>query len=148
MQHLRRGSLFPDPCSSAFGYGEAAVDFVPVDNVPPGGEIVGAAVLVLQIVGVLPDVVEQDGIVALGEGRVLVGRGDDLELAAGEAQPAPAGAELLGGGLVEGLLEGLEVAEISGDLGGNGAGGRAADAAGTDRAHQLPEGGVVGVAAG
>ena len=64
-----------------------------------------------------------------------------------EDQPAPAGAELLGGGLVEGLFEGLEVAEVGGDLRGDGAGGRAADAVRADRAHQGPEGGVVGVAA-
>ena len=55
---------------------------------------------------------------------------------------------MLGGGLVEGLLEGLEVAEISGDLGGNGAGGRAADAVGADRTHQLPKYSVIGVATG
>jgi hypothetical protein len=74
---------------------------------------------------------------------VLVGGGDDLELAAFEDEPAPAGAELLGGGLVEGLLEGLEVAEVGLDLGGDGAGGLAA-ALGL---HDLPEHGVVDVAA-
>jgi hypothetical protein len=26
----------PVPCSSAFGEGETAIDFVPIDNVPPG----------------------------------------------------------------------------------------------------------------
>jgi hypothetical protein len=105
MQQLRRGSLFSDHGSSAFGEGEAAVDFVPVDDVPPGGQIVGAAVLVLEIVGVLPDIVAEDGVEALGERRFLVGGGQNLELAAGEDQPAPARAELLGRGLVEGLLE-------------------------------------------
>src|ERR1035441_7659840 len=84
--------------------GEAFVDLVPVDDVPPCGEVVGAAVLVLQVVGVLPDVVAEDGVEAAGEGRVLVGGGDDLEFAALEDEPAPAGAELLGGGLVELLL--------------------------------------------
>src|ERR1035441_5110626 len=133
--------------SLAFGDGKALVDFVPVDDVPPGGEVVWAAVLVLEVVGVLPNVVKQDGIEALREGRVLVGCGDDLELACLEDQPTPAGAELLGGGLVEGLLEGLKVAEISDDVGGDGAGGRAADAVGADLAHQAPEGCVVGVAA-
>ena len=45
-----------------------------VDYIPPGCEVVGAAVLVLEIVGVLPDVIEDDGIEALSEGRA----GDDL----------------------------------------------------------------------
>src|SRR5271170_5200025 len=94
------------------GGGEALVDLVPVDGVPPGGEVVGALVLVLEVVGVLPDVVAEDGVEALGEGVVLVGGGEDGELAALEDEPAPAGAELFGGGLVEGLLEGLEVAEV------------------------------------
>ena len=39
-----------------------------------------------------------------------------VELAALEDEPAPAGAELLGCGLVELLLEGLEIAEVGLDL--------------------------------
>ena len=39
---------------------EALVDFRPVDHVPPLFQVVGAAVLVLQVVGVLPDVVAHD----------------------------------------------------------------------------------------
>jgi hypothetical protein len=35
MQQFAPGFLAP--CSSAFGKGEAAVDFVPVDDIPPGG---------------------------------------------------------------------------------------------------------------
>jgi len=66
---------------------------------------------------VLPDVVAEDGVAALGDGIVLVGGGDDGELAGFEDEPAPAGAELLGGGLVEQLLEGFEVAEVGLDLG-------------------------------
>ena len=66
-----------------------------------------------------------------------------FELAALEDEPAPAGAELLGGGLVEELFEGLEVAEVGFDLGGDVAGGLAA-ALGL---HDLPEHGVVDVAA-
>src|ERR1035437_9216723 len=77
---LRKGDV-PFSLTSAFGGGEALVDLVPVDDAPPCGEVVGAAVLVLEVVGVLPDVVEQDGIEALGKGRVLVGGGDYLELA-------------------------------------------------------------------
>ena len=101
------------------GVGEALVDFVPVDDVPPGGEVVGAAVVVLEVVGVLPDVVAEDGVEAVGEGGVLVGLGDDFELAALVDEEAPAGAELLGGGFVEELLEVGEAAEVLGDLVGD-----------------------------
>ena len=48
--------------------GEALVDLVPVDYVPPGGKIFGTAVVVFQIVGVLPDVVAEDGIESLRMG--------------------------------------------------------------------------------
>src|SRR5271156_6624562 len=71
------------------------VDLVPVDYVPPGGEIFRTAVVVFQVVGVLPDVVAEDGEVALGDGIVLVGSGHDVDVAAGLAgEPDPAGAEL------------------------------------------------------
>ena len=78
----------------------------------------------------LPDIVAEDRVEALGERVVLVGGGDDLELAGLEDEPAPAGAELLGGGFVEQLLEVLEVAEVGLDLGGDGAGGRRRAASG------------------
>ena len=76
----------------------------------------------------LPDIVAKDGVEALRERRVLVGASDHFEFSAGEYEPAPAGAELLGRGLVEGLLEGFEVAEVSRDLLGDVAGRMAADA--------------------
>ena len=40
---------------------EALIDFVPVDYVPPGGEIFRTAVVVFQVVGMLPDIVAEDG---------------------------------------------------------------------------------------
>ena len=63
-------SLFPTAYSLflPFGDSEALVDFGPVDYVPPGGEVFGAAVLVFQIVSVLPDVVAEDGVEAVGKG--------------------------------------------------------------------------------
>src|ERR1035438_9731939 len=104
----------------------------------------GALVLVLEVVGVLPDVIAGDGVVALGQGRILVGGGDDPELAADKDDPSPAGAELLGGGLIEGLLEGFEVAEVGGDLVGDGTGRRATHTGRAGGTHEIPEGGVVG----
>jgi len=80
---------------------------------------------------------------ALRDRVVLIGCGDDLQLAALEDEPAPAGAELLGGGLVELLLEVVEGAEVLLDLFGDLA-LRFAAALGL---HDLPEHGVVDVAA-
>ena len=124
---------------------EALGDFGPVDYVPPGGEVVGTLVLVFQVVGVLPDVVAEDGVKALAQGRILVGGGDDLELAALADEPAPAGAELLGGGLIEVFLKASKSPKSLVDLVSEGAGGRAATA-GFWRGHDGPEHGVVGVA--
>ena len=52
----------------------AARDLVPVDDVPPRGEVVGSAVLVVEVVRVLPDVDAEQRHVALHERRVLVRR--------------------------------------------------------------------------
>src|SRR5579883_115244 len=105
------------------GLFEAFVDFVPVDDVPPCGEIFRTAVLVFQVIGVLPDIVAEDGVVSLRERGILVGGGDDLQLAAVPNEPAPSGAELLCRGFVELLLKGLEIAEVLLDLLADFAGG-------------------------
>src|ERR1700747_3361681 len=90
----------------------ALVDRVPVDDIPPGGQIFGTAVVVLEVIGVLPDVVAENREQALGDGVVLVGSGDDLNVAVGFArQPDPAAAELLSAGVVEFGLKILEAAE-------------------------------------
>src|SRR5579875_81416 len=122
---------------------ETLVDLFPIHHVPPGRKVLGAAIVVLQVVGVLPYVVAQNGIEALHEGAVLIRRGDDLQLAAAIDQPAPAGAELLGRRLVELLLESVEGAEVFLNLLCDRANGIAA----TLRLHQLPEHRVVDVAA-
>lgn len=59
---------------------EALSDSLPVDNLPDGLEVVGADVLVLEVVGVLPDINAQQGDQTGGglEG-VLVGGGSDLK---------------------------------------------------------------------
>src|SRR5581483_2323423 len=53
---------------------EALRHLVPVDHVPPGLEVVRALVLVLQVVGVLPDVDADQRRLARRDRRVLVGR--------------------------------------------------------------------------
>src|ERR1700735_2983135 len=55
-----------------FGDSEALVDLVPVHDIPPGREIVGPLVLILEVVGVLPDVVAQDRIETLSERGILI----------------------------------------------------------------------------
>ena len=41
--------------------GKAAIDFVPVDNLGPSGDVVGPKVLVLEIIGVFPNIDTEDG---------------------------------------------------------------------------------------
>src|SRR6185437_16408833 len=96
-------------------------------------------ILVFQVIGVLPNIVSKDREMALQEWAVLIGCGDDLQLAAIVDQPAPAGAKLFGGGFVELLLEILEAAKILLDLVCDLAGGLSAAL----RLHDLPEHGVV-----
>ena len=91
---------------------EALVNLVPVQDVPPGGEIFGAAIVVFQVVGVLPDIVSEDGIESLRNGVVLVRRGHDLHFSIGFAcQPDPAAAELFRASIVELGFEIVEVAK-------------------------------------
>src|SRR4249920_1589266 len=53
---------------------EARRDGVPVDDVPPCLEVVGPAVLVVEVVGVLPHVDAEERYVTVHDGRVLVRR--------------------------------------------------------------------------
>src|SRR4051794_30893631 len=90
---------------------EPLVHRVPVDDVPPCGQVVGAAVLVLQVVRVLPHVDAEDRLLAFHQRAVLVGGALDHQLPAGVDQPRPAAAEALGAGVVHLRLELVEVAE-------------------------------------
>ena len=80
---------------------------------------------------------------ALDQRAVLVGCGNDLQLAAVIDQPAPTGTKLLGRGFVELLFEVFEAAKVLLDLFGDLAGGLSS-ALGL---HDLPEHGVVDMAA-
>src|SRR5438132_13837544 len=75
------------------------VDFFPVHYVPPSCEIFWPPIVVLQIIGVLPNVVAEDREEALGDWVVLIRRADDLNIAARFArQPNPTTAELFSAG--------------------------------------------------
>src|SRR5271170_2085672 len=114
---------------------EAVVDLVPVDYIPPGRQVFGATIVVLEIVGMFPDVVAEDGEQSLGDGVVLIGGAENLDFATGFAgQPDPAAAELLDSSFVEFGLEIFEVAERLFDDVGD----RAAGIAAALRLHDLP----------
>src|SRR5580704_13098225 len=51
---------------------ESLVDLVPVHHVPPGTDVVGASVLILEVVSVLPDIDSQHRLLPLHQGTVLV----------------------------------------------------------------------------
>ena len=51
----------------------AFLHFFPVHNLPKGGEVRGTAVLVVQVIRVLPDVEGEDGLEAVRYGIVRVG---------------------------------------------------------------------------
>mmetsp|Transcript_887 Transcript_887/g.2792 ORF Transcript_887/g.2792 Transcript_887/m.2792 type:complete len:243 (+) Transcript_887:1763-2491(+) len=116
-------------------------DLLPVDHVEPRRDVLRAAVLVLEVVRVLPDVEAEDrdhlGLAAAVHERVvLVGRRVDRKLAVGlDAKPAPARAEAAGRLGGELLLKLVERAKRLVDLGGEGAGRALA----RRRAHLLPE---------
>src|SRR5579863_1988657 len=95
----------------------------PVDHVPPCLDIFGAAVLIFEVVGVLPDVKTEEGFAAVHDGIVLIGAGLDGEFAVAEQEPGPAGAEALGGGVVKFRFEVGERAESGLDRAGEIAGG-------------------------
>src|ERR1700752_4079648 len=93
-----------DPClqtdrRSGAGALEMRRGLVPVHRVPPGLEIVGAAGLVLEIVGVLPHIDADDGPRAVEQWRGLERGARALELAVlVDHEPRPAGAEAAGAG--------------------------------------------------
>ena len=92
----------------------------------------------------LPNIVAEDGMQALGNGAVLIGGGNNFDFAlVVSGEPDPSAAELAGAGGVELLLKSLEVAEGFLDDIGDGP-GRIASAVGL---HDVPEHGVINVAA-
>src|SRR5437870_1195141 len=72
---------------------EPLLDFLPVHDVPPGGQIIRAAVLILQVIRVLPDIDTHDWGFAFHHRAVLIGGGIDVEFTTGFDQPRPARSE-------------------------------------------------------
>src|SRR5438874_10296449 len=85
---------------------------IPVDNVPPGRKVIWTAVLVLEVVGMLPDIVAHDRVVSIHERAVLIGAGDNLEFATLiKDEPRPTRAKTLCASIVECCLESVEGAK-------------------------------------
>ena len=57
---------------------ESFVNLVPIHYVPPRGQILRTAVLILQVVRVLPDIVSHNGMMTIHNGVVLVSGRNDL----------------------------------------------------------------------
>src|SRR5450759_2327262 len=87
---------------------QSLVHFRPVHDVPPRRDVIGPAVLILQVVRMLPDVDAEDDLLAFHQRTVLVRGALDDELAALIDHPGPAAAEASGAGLADSLLERVE----------------------------------------
>src|ERR1700681_1294553 len=72
---------------------KAFIDLFPVDDIPPGADVVRPPVLVLQVVRVLPHVEAHDRLLAFHQRIVLIRGAGDRELAPVVDQPRPARAE-------------------------------------------------------
>src|ERR1022692_301125 len=60
------------PSSLLLGRCKPLVDLGPVHHVPPCFQVLGTQVLIFQVIGMLPDVVAEDRVQALGQRRILV----------------------------------------------------------------------------
>ena len=99
------GQYLPQSLARSAGRAEQLGDLVPVDDVPERVDVVRTPVLVLEVVGVLPDVDAQQGGLAVRDRAVLVGGRDQGESGAVVHQPRPAGAELVDAAVLELGLE-------------------------------------------
>jgi hypothetical protein len=86
---------------------------IPVDHIIKSGDVIGAAVLVVEVIGMFPHVDAEDGSETIRERRVLIGGGDNSESTALFDEPSPTGAEASGGRLGEFIFEGVKGIEGS-----------------------------------
>src|SRR5262245_15967391 len=95
-QHRYRTSLLSiaadlDRQCAGLGRGVALADLCPIHYVPPRFEVVSAAVLVGEVIGVLPHVIAEQYALAIHQRSVLIGLRLERELAiarAGDEHPA------------------------------------------------------------
>src|SRR5437762_14036683 len=99
----------PESVSELFAHSGGR--FRPIDGVPPRGDVVGAAVLILQVIRMFPDVESENGLLAFHDGLILIGRAFDAQLPPRGDQPGPAAAETADSSFCELLLEAVEAAK-------------------------------------
>ena len=56
-------------------------NFVPVDDIPERTDVVGASILVIQVIGMFPDIETKNGRQSLRERVILIGRRTDMQSA-------------------------------------------------------------------
>src|SRR5262249_33564667 len=81
------------PALARTGAVGATADLVPVDDAPEGRDVAGTAILVVEVVRVLPDVEPEERHVAVHDRAVLIRGRLPLEAGPIPAEPRPAGAE-------------------------------------------------------
>src|SRR5262245_44150674 len=118
-------------------------DEVPIDDIEPGGDVFGTAILIFEVIGVLPDIQAEQGLKAVAQRSILVGSGLNAQFFAVDDEPGPAAAEDFGGGISEFFFEAGKVAKAFIDSLGEFAFGFAAAAF----LHHLPKKRVVVMAA-
>ena len=125
---------------------EQLLDIFPIDQVVDERlQIVRAAIAIVDVIGMLPDVTAEDRRAAMDQRAFAVGGLGDFQLAVLHRQPAPARTELADAGRGEIGFELLEAAEVLVDLLLQAAGQFAAAAIGL---HPVPEMHVVVVLSG
>src|SRR5688572_24023485 len=119
-------------------------DVRPIDHVPPRIDIVGAAVLVIEVVGVLPDIETEDRDLAFHHRRILIGGAGDAETATRlDDEPRPTATKTAGRSGLELRLEVVEAAKRGIDGGRKVTGGHAFGV----RPHDVPEQVVIQITA-
>src|SRR6266487_5490706 len=82
---------------------------IPVDYIPPSVQILGTAILVLKIVGILPDIVTHHRIHTAHERAVLISCRDDLQFSIRvKHKPCPTRSETLGASIIKSRFESIE----------------------------------------
>src|SRR6185436_20423937 len=117
--------------------------FLPIDYVPPRGDIFRTAILIFQIISMLPNIQTNHSDRAFHNRRILISAGNNINLSAAFDQPGPARPKPRGSRSRELLLESGEPAERAVDRRGKLPDGLASRA----RTNDGPEQGVVAVTA-
>src|SRR5690349_16548649 len=95
--------------------GKVRSNLLPVDDLPECSDVFGTAVLILEIVGMLPDVQPEQRCLADRYRTVLVRRRNDFQALFADDQPCPTTAESRSGCRVESFLKLLQRAEGFGE---------------------------------